>query len=479
MRLGLRMASAVVVASVAACGRSEGDGGATQPAAGSGAGAQAGHGGNGAGAQAGQAGSGAGGAGGGDSGGSDSGGASGAEAGKDGSAGCNGVPGEFADLYPMLESKLDALEAQLAGNPHQGDPTFAAELLTANGNRGKQLLEQSALVGVGYEIKALAGLGVEGVTISVGFPLLYQPFHDATGTKRDGFVAFFKGVVTQARSQGLAVAIETGPMFTGPYSSQSGFVPTPADYYKSLTLAEYKQGRQATATAIALELQPDFVQFGAEPDSEAAVTQQDVGKTSDYLQMISSIVAAITKAKPAGVKLGAGAGSWSPDAQSLVSGYCGIPDLDFVDVHLFPVNGAVFDRTRSLLGQAEACGKGRAIMETWMLKARDSELGDPGAAATDASLFSRDTYSFWAPLDQKFLRAMATLARVHGVSYLSPFWSTYFYAQLDYCQTTCGDPPGACAPQQLLSMAYGKAVPNIVNKTYTETGKAYGQIASQ
>ncbi len=87
------------------------------------------------------------------------------------------VPREYKDLYAMLDSKVSAFDARVnrGWDGRRSDVQFGAELLVANCNRGRQLLDPRAFEGAKLELARLQGLGVRAVTVCIGFPLLYRP----------------------------------------------------------------------------------------------------------------------------------------------------------------------------------------------------------------------------------------------------------------------------------------------------------------
>ena len=389
------------------------------------------------------------------------------------------VPAEFQDLYGSLQATLDSFNRTLdaRGSGTRTPVTFSAELLTANANRGQQLLGSDALPGARLELDRLRALGVRGVVFTVSFPLLYPPFHAWSHTDPAPYLAFYRQVAAEARARGLKVAIGTGPMFRGVYSAGAGF--DVGAYYDQLSTDEYLFGRGEVAKAIARDLQPDFLELGGEPDSEAEISGKPVNSPFVYLTLTNYLLDQLGSVEWPG-RVGVGVGSWHPLAPSFVRGYCTSSRIDFVDVHVYPISLGFLQQALSLSDTARACGKGVAISEAWLLKARDTELRQT-SNAVDPSLFARDAYGFWAPLDASFLSTMVKLAYVTRAELLSAFWSRYFFAYLDYdtvARDGCGTPRHACAPAEVLDLASAAAARSIVAGDYTSTGRAYmGQIA--
>jgi hypothetical protein len=72
---------------------------------------------------------------------------------------------------------------------------------------------------------------------------------------------------------------------------------------------------------------------------------------------------------------------------------------------------------------------------------------------------SRDVYSFWVPLDQKFLEIMVKLSHHLKLEFLSLFWAQYLYGYLEYDKTTEAMKPMAL-PKQVNQVAYKNIVLN-------------------
>lgn len=90
------------------------------------------------------------------------------------------VPADFQDLYGSLQQKLNTFDASILSqwNGTKSNVDFSAELLSANCNRGLQLL--TARQGYLAELGRLKALGVNTVTVCAGFPILYQPSTSST-----------------------------------------------------------------------------------------------------------------------------------------------------------------------------------------------------------------------------------------------------------------------------------------------------------
>lgn len=93
-----------------------------------------------------------------------------------GTAASPNVPSEYQQLYSFLEANLNNFDTYLdsrdTGANYQ--VIFGAELLPANSNRGTDLLAPQTMQAVILYLDRLQDLGVQGVTIPIGYPL-YTP----------------------------------------------------------------------------------------------------------------------------------------------------------------------------------------------------------------------------------------------------------------------------------------------------------------
>jgi hypothetical protein len=79
--------------------------------------------------------------------------------------------------------------------------------------------------------------------------------------------------------------------------------------------------------------------------------------------------------------------------------------------------------------------------------------------------------SFWAPLDQQFLVAVARSPQLAGFEYISPFWTTYFFSHVDYDTSTA---------QLSYSEQYARvskaAAQNMLADQFSSTGEFYRKM---
>lgn len=85
---------------------------------------------------------------------------------------------------------------------------------------------------------------------------------------------------------------------------------------------------------------------------------------------------------------------------------------------------------------AHAAGKGFTISEVWPHKST-LLVGFEGHGDPTPAITARDSFSFWAPLDQQFARFMVQLANYKHADYISFFGRGYFSTYLDLAAAPC------------------------------------------
>ena len=384
------------------------------------------------------------------------------------------LPLVFLGLHSELKRAVDQFHRSVSAgwNGTHGETIFGAELLTANSHRGEQLLNPNGKAGVDLEMERLAGLGSRAVTIAVNFPILYPPFHQWRGKpgQYEQFLDFYRYVADSARRRNMRVIVESGILFPGPYSARSGF--DVAAYYKTLGDTQFRDAKSAFVNVIVRELKPDFVNLGAEPDTETQISGKNITNTSEaFADLIGGYVrgarqmgaiSAATKSAPK-TMFGAGIGSWQRNGEEYIRALARTP-LDYIDIHVYPVNGKSLENLTAFTDLAQSLGKQVAISEAWVLKEGGREYASINSVS-DPSIFGRDGYSFWAPLDQEFLGALVKFAAWKHLLYLSPYWTTYFFAYVDF------DSMRGMKPVEVLEKSQAAAVQSMIKGQYSTTGE--------
>jgi uncharacterized protein (TIGR03437 family) len=338
---------------------------------------------------------------------------------------------------------MQAFEPNLPATTTQADVAFSGELLYANGNEGLQLLNSGVRTNYLRELDALKSLGLKAVVVNIGFPVLYQPFYESNGDPQDyqSMLGFYQQVIVDVHAAGLKAIVETQSIFPGFYTQNSGY-PTLLTFFEGLSLEEFEQDCASQIATIYSQIQPDYINIGSEPDTDANNSgQKELDNPANWAAYVSLVLSGIPT--PHTSLMGSGVGNWLvTTGAEFVTDEAAIADLDYIDLHAYPVVTVAgintFSNLLNEINTAEAAGKRVAISEYWLLKISGSDLVTNNPADPDTD--SLDAYSFWMPLDEEYLTDIYKLANWKNFIYASAFWSDYFWGYLTY--SASGPAPG-------------------------------------
>jgi uncharacterized protein (TIGR03437 family) len=339
-------------------------------------------------------------------------------------------------LCNQIQSDLDSFDTVVTTgwNGVKTPVAFGTEVTTADCNRGTAtLLASGTWAGVLSQLNAFALVGVQSVTTCIGFPTLYQPFYEYNNDPQDyaQVLAFYQNFVSEAHKRGLKVVIEASVLFP----SVATDLPL-TQYYATLSQAQVTAGRGQNALVIAQQVQPDWLNLGSEPDTQAAL----LGLSAEYTpQQYATEIATITsQLRAAGINgkplIGAGIGNWQTDGSTYLQALLGA-GTDYIDLHIYSANLNFLPLAATYLDTARAAGKRVAISEAWLKKVTDAQMQASEFAIIQAlNADPYDNFSFWEPLDSEFLGELVKLAYWKNLDFLSPFSFSWFFAYLDYNQ---------------------------------------------
>jgi hypothetical protein len=368
------------------------------------------------------------------------------------------VPPAYRGMHAILQTALNDFDKYLNAQPKTQGPqptlTYAADLLLANSNRGQDLLKADTINGVRLELDRFRQLGLTGVTVSVNYPLLMPDFPG-----HDGYLSFFREVAREVRRRGMKLDVEAGAVFANTAFASN----LPPYRYMSASFDQYKSALKAMVTTIIREMQPDYVNIGSEPDIGAAITGikefLSPRKNAEYVDFV------LKDLDRGRTKLAAGFGTWGnlDYIKELVG-----TRLECIDIHIYPFH-TPSQLTNAVNAAELARQHGKCVIfdEVWLSKTVTNE----GNAAANPDIFKRDAYSFWAPLDQQFIAEIVKLARIKGGELVSPFWSTYLFAYIDYSRET-----DALPYAQVNAKVVQAEVASLINGTFSPTGLYYQRL---
>jgi chitodextrinase len=431
------------------------------------------------------------------------------------------TPGPYQDLYSQLDGDINDFQRSITGawNGSKFPVKFAGQLTDANCNTGPALLQPSSFTLIQSEILLLKAMGVKAVSVEVSYPMLDPAFFNSIGqpSYQSQFTTFYANVASAIRAQGLGVIVESQSMI--PTGLQSKWGSGLQNYYASITTFQaYQQARAQTAAIVAQTMQPDYFVLQEEPDTEdAQSTQTSAGTVSGSTSMLNGTLAAVRQVNIPGMKVGAGFGTWLQEYQlfansftrqhcgQLVSGQiqpCISQPLDFLDMHIFPVNEhTVFcspppnpkpctapnfwQNAMTTLSTANAANLPMTISQTWLRKTRDGEWLQINGDIDEA----REAYTFWEPLDLSFLQTIYDLANYGHMSFVVPFntqsysayltWtggaSTCTVSTMPVCTALQGE-GGGNTPQQVFGNVQSAGLTNVAAASYTSVATGFHDL---
>lgn len=358
------------------------------------------------------------------------------------------IPVGYKGLYTFLDTSLDGMKVD--NEDGNFSTMVSSNLLIANSNSLPEIADNPRnLTTVGKTLDMFIDMGLKAVDITIQYPTLVKEF-----PRSQDYLEYYKIVFQEAKKRQLKITVEIGSTFTSPM-----FAKLPVkDWYEGLTKERYCKEKRQMIETIINELGPDYLTLEEEPTTQhtnlgLSYTVEDAKYYMDYF---------LKDLDTKNIPIGAGAGLW--DDQGYWDLYLNNPDLDFINFHIYPIDDPQLkNKLEDLSKRAAEKGKKVVVGEAWLYKTNGHEkLGGP--VAMGETVFARDAYSFWQPLDIKFIDTLLDMASTYNWEYVNFFWSKCFFAYVDYNQNT-KDAREAYALQQQ------NANINIYKKELTATGK--------
>jgi hypothetical protein len=262
------------------------------------------------------------------------------------------------------------------------------------------------------------------------------------------FLDFYTDVGDEIRSRDMDIVLGHANMF--PAASDSSV--NPQGYYDEMKAddpkARFLDERTAELHSYieALSLgQDDHITVLEEPDLNNANfgVLLDGGLLYEEAEWVAYVeaVASDVRGEFDG-RLGAGMETWSDGY--FVEPFAESETLDYIDFHVYQMitrtdEDELIHGYQNLVDWIDTVraidpSKQVTVGESWLYK-----VGPDEQAALDADyvqVFSRDVYSFWEPLDQRWLEVFYKVAHHAELSVWLPYWTTYFFSYLDYDDPT-------------------------------------------
>ncbi len=370
------------------------------------------------------------------------------------------VPAAYRATYATLETNLANFDSQLqsgAIDPQtpSGSTITAGDLGVADGNRGKALLAPDTLTTVTNTLARFLQLGMNGVVVDIGYPMLLPTFPDSSA-----YLSFYERVAARVAQDHMVLSVELDPLSASPT-----FPELHADY-DGLTMAEYAQLQREEAQLIIDDLHPTYVTIMDQPSS----LSQQLG----FPLSTPSAVATLVNEELDGLQVhttavGAGIGTWENPAIAQVIATRTF--ADYLSVHLYPTGHSQLANLQQITEIAAADHKPIVMDETWLSKT------DPaGLPRSDSQLVEEkeESWSFWKPLDARFVTAVTQYGLDHHFALVSPYSTGLFFAYVKWTPKL-----QKTSVVKVRNLAAQRQSANLEAGLFTSVGSAYAAAIKQ
>lgn len=370
------------------------------------------------------------------------------------------VPNTFQPLYRELDEHLTAFQKRLTRDiTHK--PLRAASLLTVNAHVGAIMMSKEWRKTHELYLDRLRELGAEAIILEVSYPILTPRFHEISD-----YLMFYKSMADAIRRRGMKVVVKHNTLLPD-------YTTLPVrKHYQTLEKSSFGKERYVEAARIVKEIRPDYLSLVGEPGTHGTSVGLKLSER-EWVGYVALVVNQLRKDLPEHrTLLGAGAGTW--ESPLYFEGYARIKGLDYVDLHIYPLSNGIQDYLQRAVDWSRrvrqiAPSKRVVIGEAWLYKAGSQELQK---IAANKTIFSRDVYQFWEPLDVKFMMALNAMAHSERMDFWAPFWTRYFFAYLDKSPHELR----GMKPDELMELSNKAAFAAMKANKTTATGKTFGRI---
>jgi hypothetical protein len=301
---------------------------------------------------------------------------------------------------------------------------MAGALNLADGNRGSALLGPGTLTEIAQVLDDFEQMGVGAVMLEIGYPMLLPDFPDS-----GAYLAFYEKVASLAAARSMALSVELNPVFPDPRISSLH------PDYRGLTTATYATEQRQEAQLVIDDLHPKYLTLLDEPSTFAYNLGLPIARAGAVVAVLNEELDGLRRGT---TMIGAGIGTWeSPGIEQAIATRTSV---DYLSVHLYPTGPdqiATLDRVTEIAAQSS---KPLVMDETWLSKSNPS--GRPGAGNAVVEQTEKN-WSFWEPLDARFMTAVVGYARAHGLALVAPFSTDLFFGYVDWSRSLQASPSSA------------------------------------
>ena len=372
------------------------------------------------------------------------------------------VPAQYQQLVGTLQNQVSAFAARPVPSSGNRRTVLAAGLIAADGNIGLGLLRPSALTTAREMLARLHAMGLGGVMLEVGFPLLLPSFPNSAG-----YTGFYKTIASMVHADRMTLSVELNPVFPNPQISSLH------PDYSGLTVASYAAEQREEAQTIIDTMHPTYLTILDEPDTFGTnlglpLSNPDVGAALVNLELHGL--------HRASTKVGAGTGTWTDPSYDLT--LLAHTSIDYLSVHVYPLAPLPVTNLDTVVAAAGGAHRPVVMDETWLYKdlfgagnfnAAGKITANVGGAADELKL---DAFSFFEPVDEQFLDAMVRYDRGHGVAFVAPFNAMAFFAYVNWTPAL-----DSASSAQVRADQNQQLIAALGEGTLTDVGAGYERLA--
>jgi hypothetical protein len=328
------------------------------------------------------------------------------------------VPKKYQALYAELDAALTALERELPQAP-DAPVLRAAVLASTRCDANEEMLDPSRREALALELTALRNVGADAAVVEVCYPLLTPAFQEPRLA-----LEHYAAAANEIRSRGLKVVVRHTLLPVGRAR------PALQRYWTRLSRQRFEAERYEESKAILYAMRPDYLTLQADRAAQPAGNRL---VPRDWARLTQSAAERLrADAGSTDTLIGAGVGPAADSA--LLDALAAARGLDYIDLQLYPVWFGGHDQMQHLLqwpSRVRAADPARRVIvsETWLRKLSRSDAAKP---ISEEQLLSREAYSFWEPLDQRYLTLLGQLARGQAIELVGVAHTRQLFAYLDF-----------------------------------------------
>ena len=214
--------------------------------------------------------------------------------------------------------------------------------------------------------------------------------------------------------RGFTIDVELGGLFCGTVFST-------CTYAYPHTVSGWARLTAEQAKIVIARTHPQYLDILSEPNTEAELTSIPALETlNGVVQFVTSTLQQIGRRGT--TKIGAGAASWFPVSFDRAIAKTSV---DVLIDHIYPLSSNIIQTVRATAALAHQTHKPLVADEVWLYKSTPSLNGGVTASGSEAKL---DAFSFFEPLDERFLSITREWSIKADVAFTSPFWSQQLFS---------------------------------------------------